>query len=333
MMSHTLIAADARRLPLADQSVNAIVTSPPYWRMRDYQVEGQIGMEATPEEFVAAMVAVFREVHRVLRNDGSAWVVLGDSYANDTKWGGKSGGKNQASLDGGYAGQRANTKTGLKPKNLVGIPWRVALALQAEGWIIRSENIWDKPNGMCANVVDRPTRTHEQVFQFTKRGHYYYDIDAVREPVAAATLARDKYTRITKGKDGPYAIAHDHETPSHPGGRNMRSVWRIPTKSFPGAHFATYPPLLVERCIRSSVPVGGVVLDPFVGSGTTLLVAEELGRHGIGIDLKPEYLAMARQRLERPHSLLRKRAKRARPVPVGPEQLEFAWGDFDASPL
>jgi DNA modification methylase len=331
-MSHLLLQSDARHLPLPDQSVHCVVTSPPYFRMRDYEVEGQIGMEATPEEYVAVMVAVFRELHRVLRNDGSVWLVIGDCYANDTKWGGKSGGKNQASLDGGYAGQRSKVrKTGLRPKNLVGIPWRVALAVQADGWIIRSENIWDKPNAMCANVVDRPTRSHEQVFQFTKRGRYYYDIDAVREPVAASTLERDKYTRITKGKDGQYAILHDHETPSHPGGRNLRSVWSIPTKSFPGAHFATYPPLLVERCILSSVPVGGVVLDPFVGSGTTLLVAAELGRDGIGIDLKPEYLAMAQQRLERPHSLLRKRKRSKRgaspSVAVGPAQLEFAWAD------
>ena len=253
---------------IPDQSINTCVTSPPYWGLRDYGIDGQVGIEETPEEYVAKMVEVFREVKRVLRNDGTLWLNLGDSYAGNCS---------QASNNGraGFGNPRerlVNRKgKGLKPKDLVGIPWRVALALQADGWYLRSDIIWHKPNPIPESVKDRPTKAHEYIFLLSKSPRYYYDYEAIKEPVTSRQL------RPT---------------------RNRRSVWTVPTRPFPEAHFATFPPELIEPCVLAGCPIGGVVLDPFVGSGTTLLVATRHHRRSIGIELNPEYIKIAERRLK-----------------------------------
>jgi len=253
---------------IPDQSINTCVTSPPYWGLRDYGIDGQVGIEETPEEYVAKMVEVFREVKRVLRKDGTLWLNLGDSYAGNCS---------QASNNGraGFGNPRerlVNRKgKGLKPKDLVGIPWRVALALQADGWYLRSDIIWHKPNPIPESVKDRPTKAHEYIFLLSKSPKYYYDYEAIKEPVTSRQL------RST---------------------RNKRSVWTVPTRPFPEAHFATFPPELIEPCVLAGCPIGGVVLDPFVGSGTTLLVATRHHRRSIGIELNPEYIKIAERRLK-----------------------------------
>ena len=256
---------------LPDGFANTCVTSPPYWGLRDYGHDGQIGLEETPDAYVERMVAVFREVRRVLRDDGTLWLNLGDSYA-----GGSSSGtvNNETStLGGGKATQAAAAsvvharKHGLKPKDLVGIPWRVAFALQADGWYLRSDIIWHKPNPMPESVTDRPTKAHEYVFLMSKSPRYYYDADAIKE-------------RATNDDTG----------------RNKRSVWTVTTRPFSGAHFACYPPDLIKPCIAAGCPEGGIVLDPFFGSGTTGMVAESLGRRWFGIELNPEYEPLIRQR-------------------------------------
>jgi len=253
---------------IPDQSINTCVTSPPYWGLRDYGIDGQVGIEETPEEYVAKMVEVFREVKRVLRNDGTLWLNLGDSYAGNCS---------QASNNGraGFGNPRerlVNRKgEGLKPKDLVGIPWRVALALQADGWYLRSDIIWHKPNPIPESVKDRPTKAHEYIFLLSKSPRYYYDYEAIKEPVTSKQLGST---------------------------RNRRSVWTVPTRPFPEAHFATFPPELIEPCVLAGCPIGGVVLDPFVGSGTTLLVATRHHRRSIGIELNPEYIKIAERRLK-----------------------------------
>ena len=253
---------------IPDQSINTCVTSPPYWGLRDYGIDGQVGIEETPEEYVAKMVEVFREVKRVLRNDGTLWLNLGDSYAGNCS---------QASNNGraGFGNPRerlVNRKgEGLKPKDLVGIPWRVAFALQADGWYLRSDIIWHKPNPIPESVKDRPTKAHEYIFLLSKSPRYYYDYEAIKEPVTSKQLGST---------------------------RNRRSVWTVPTRPFPEAHFATFPPELIEPCVLAGCPIGGVVLDPFVGSGTTLLVATRHHRRSIGIELNPEYIKIAERRLK-----------------------------------
>jgi len=418
--------ADARSLPLADESVDCVVTSPPYWGLRDYGIDeweggnedcdhkdpahrtragfnerwygkqfqkdkqgslhepyrglcgkcgairadGGIGLEPTPEEYCANMVEVFREVWRVLKPTGTLWLNLGDSYASDTKG---SGGPSVKQLSN--AGSRYEMSQrlihGLKPKDLVGIPWRVAFALQADGWYLRSDIIWSKPNPMPESVTDRPTKAHEYVFLLTKSPRYYYDADAIREP-AQDWGARDRSNNKTHS--GLTGLApHSGLTGAHDGeeGRNKRSVWEIATQPYPEAHFATFPEALVEPCILAGTSERGVcakcgkpwerivekgepvlnawskqgaaqyddsiggmrpagletgstlkhivpiatigwnptcdcnantvpatVLDPFAGAGTTLAVAQRLGRHSVGTDLSPDYLALARRRLE-----------------------------------
>lgn len=454
-----LLRGDARALPLADGSVQCVVTSPPYWGLRDYGLppsvwggeehehewgamergkradllpadqtssagrlgttaesnkgaldggrfcacgawKGTLGLEPTPELYVAHLVEVFREVRRVLRDDGTCWVNLGDSYANDGKWGGETGGKQAYLPDARRGNGREKRTTGLKPKDLVGIPWRVAFALQADGWWLRSDIIWSKPNPMPESVTDRPTKAHEYLFLLSKAARYYYDAEAIKEPAVypAGPNAPDKiaspfgqgYTRRA-GKnelmaDQPGSAArkvvglnarYDEREAAgiyaH-GLRNRRSVWTIATEPYPEAHFATFPEKLVEPCIlagtseRGACPACGApwtreverqkppanvftkrnapsdgmvysgsvhegewkghgqklqnwlnehppqsigwsttcahdadpvpcrVLDPFAGSGTTVAVAERLGRTGIGVELKPEYLALAQRR-------------------------------------
>lgn len=280
--------------------VQTCVTSPPYWGLRDYGANGQLGLEPTPQEYVANMVALFREVWRVLRDDGSVWLNLGDSYASgndgDTRSEDKQGATN-AHLP------RFARPAGLKPKDLVGIPWRVAFALQEDGWYLRSDIIWSKPNPMPESVTDRPTKAHEYLFLLSKQPRYFYDADAIRE--AAECTPRPETSRTVAGTG-----ARDHLIARGSGGnvngnlglnrpeagRNRRSVWTIPTQPFPEAHFATYPEELVRPCILAGSKVGDLCLDPFIGSGTTALVARKHGRRCIGIDLSAEYLQIAAER-------------------------------------
>lgn len=324
----------ARLRDLPDESVHCVVTSPPYWGLRDYGVEGQIGMEPTPQEFVSRMAGVFEEVRRVLRGDGTLWLNLGDSYAGN----GSAYGEAKSTLQGSKQSFRMGAKRmpkrgyGLKAKDLVGIPWRVAFALQDLGWWLRSEIIWAKPNPMPSSVKDRPTVAHETIFLPSKSARYYYDHEAVREASQSKSIQSERSlsfarevaeparpgqgysqhrdSRKVKVPDGWDRGAGPHGTIHREGrtkaeyqkveilpGRNLRSVWTIPTHPFPAAHFATFPPALVEPCIKAGCPVGGVVLDPFFGSGTTGVVAKQLGRDFVGIELNPEYVAIARKRL------------------------------------
>lgn len=305
-------------------SAHTCVTSPPYFGLRDYGHVGQIGLEATPDEFVAAIVEVFREVRRVLRDDGTVWLNLGDSYVTDKKWGGSTGGKAAAGLHGAGGGGRNKTSVGLPDKNLVGIPWRVAFALQADGWFLRQDIIWSKPNPMPESVTDRCTKAHEYLFLLSKSARYHYDADAIAEGLAEASVARLSQPGIAdqKGSDrvpgktngAMKAVGRVRGTPprhaayessdqsglddvERGGRRNKRSVWTVATQPFKEAHFATYPPALIEPCILAGCPTGGTVLDPFGGAGTTGLVADRLGRNAILCELNPEYARMAERRI------------------------------------
>jgi len=296
---------------LPRQSVHTCVTSPPYFGLRDYGHGEQIGLEPTPDEFVAVMVAVFREVRDVLRDDGTLWLNLGDSYAGS--WGarGRGEGTNAARPDleakhGTEApGRHGYAPLGIKPKDLIGIPWRVAFALQADGWYLRQDIIWHKPNPMPESVRDRCTKSHEYIFLLSKSPRYYFDHEAIKEPVAASTVTRlasgipprmggDKY-----GDDGREE-SRTKSGEAYTGGGGMRSkrdVWTVATRPYREAHFATFPPALIEPCILAGCPKGGTVLDPFGGAGTTGLVAEQHGRHSVLCELNPEYAAMAAARI------------------------------------
>jgi DNA modification methylase len=311
-----IINGDARSLPLADESVQCCVTSPPYWGLRDYGVAGQIGLERTPEEYVAVMVAVFREVRRVLKPDGVCWLNLGDSYAGS--WGNYGGqnrghGKQRSITTGSQAPNPAydgleswrpptTDIPGLKPKDLVGIPWRVAFALQADGWWLRSDIIWAKPNPMPESVTDRPTRSHEYLFLLTKSARYYYDAAAIAEE-SIGLPAPTWLERKTMGEGPRRSFSQNAPTGCHRVGggttRNRRTVWTIATQPSKDAHFAVFPEALVEPCILAGSRPGDTVLDPFGGSGTAAAVADRFGRIGICMDINAEYLSMARRRLER----------------------------------
>jgi DNA modification methylase len=283
-------------------SVQCCVTSPPYWGLRDYGVEGQLGLERTPEEYVAKLVEVFREVRRVLADDGTLWLNLGDSYAvggtgaaPSTKSTLSRHGPDGRSpyLDALSAG-KPRKASDLKPKDLVGIPWRVAFALQADGWWLRSDIIWSKPNPMPESVTDRPTKAHEYIFLLSKASTYYYDADAIAERHSGYYRKRtDEYVKHHPPGQGAHGGLHRCNGPT----RNRRSVWHVATQPFPDAHFATFPPKLIEPCILAGCPVGGTVLDPFTGSGTTGSVANALGRNFVGIELNPTYAAMATKRI------------------------------------
>jgi len=263
---------------LPAESIQCVVTSPPYWGLRDYGTDGQLGLEQTPDEYVANMVEVFHAVRRVLRKDGTVWLNLGDSYAGSGK------------------GQMGD---GIKPKDLVGIPWRVAFALQADGWYLRSDIIWSKPNPMPESVTDRPTKAHEYIFLLTKSPHYYYDADAIREP-AHDWGGRDRSNNKThSGLTGLSPHSGLTRASSGEEGRNKRSVWEITTQSYPEAHFATFPEALVKPCILAGTKEQDTVLDPFAGSGTVMQVAQEFGRNSIGVELNDEYIDLAVKRLER----------------------------------
>lgn len=286
---------------IAEQSINTCITSPPYWGLRDYGVEGQLGLESTPEEYVKNLVDVFREVRRVLRDDGTLWLNLGDSYNGSGGAGGDYGPGGIKEGQPKYPGRNIAT---LKPKDLVGIPWRVAFALQADGWYLRSDIVWHKPNPMPESVTDRPTKAHEYIFLLSKASKYYYDHEAIREPVVSRQTAQSvsfkrngsKRERPIPGQAYGTHRPNREDTPLRET-RNKRSVWQVNTKPYSEAHFATFPPKLIEPCILAGCPEGGTVLDPFMGSGTTLQVATEWGRKSIGIELNPEYIEIAKRRL------------------------------------
>ena len=294
---------------LPDGSVDCCVTSPPYFGLRDYGVDGQLGAEPSPTEYVEAMRAVFAEVRRVLADDGTLWLNLGDSYSAPTGQGNK--GPRVTLEGGGRPSGRRDRATMPAPrasqfdrpaKNLLGIPWRAAFALQDDGWTLRQEVIWSKRNCMPEAVTDRPSRSHETVFLLTKRPRYWYDADAVREDSDPDQQAHnERYAKVyaaqaeraaTTGQPGNQNNAGVHSRPGKPG-RNARSVWTISSQPFPGAHFATMPPALAERCILAGCKPGGVVLDPFSGSGTTGMAAGKHGRRYVGIDLNAEYLDLS----------------------------------------
>jgi site-specific DNA-methyltransferase (adenine-specific) len=279
---------------LPSESVHCCVTSPPFWGLRDYGAEGQYGLESTPAEYVAKMVAVFREVRRVLRDDGTLWLNLGDSYGRGERVNnpsdrlrGQTGNTGQTGVvisDGYGAGAvMAN-------KQLVGIPWRVAFALQADGWYLRQDIIWHKPNPMPESVTDRCTKAHEYIFLLSKNERYYFDAEAIKEKAAYAGEMRGGSTnRYEQNESGMDCKVYNT--------RNKRSVWTVNTAPFKGAHFATYPPKLIEPCILAGCPVDGVVLEPFLGSGTTIATALKHGRRGIGIELNPAYMSIAEKRI------------------------------------
>ena len=284
-------------------SVNCVVTSPPYFGLRDYGHDGQIGLEQTPAEFVAKLVDVFREVHRVLRDDGTLWLNLGDSYAAG-KCGRADQDRNTRNRDGRNTANATDTGApmygqrkipeGLKPKDLIGIPWRVAFALQEAGWYLRQDIIWHKPNPMPESVTDRCTKAHEYVFLLSKSPRYYFDSEAIKEPAVKGAAG----SSFNKGKTAAHQMGRSSEKErTEDGTRNRRSVWTVTTKPFKGAHFATFPPDLIEPRILAGCPEGGVVLDPFGGSGTTAGVALAHGRRAILCELNPEYAALVPDRV------------------------------------
>lgn len=344
-----LINANALAIPLASKSVHTIVTSPPYYGLRDYgtakweggdsecdhiqgldnprssrpagrfhggddkfittpykdvcgkcgaiRIDEQIGLEQTPDEYIANLVAVFRECKRILRDDGTLWVNIGDSYNGRAP--------NQSGQNGYNDGRENRDKrystggvNGLKPKDLIGIPWMLAFALRADGWYLRQDIIWAKPNPMPESVKDRCTKSHEYIFLLSKSAKYYYDNDAVKEPVSAVSMKRAEYgwncdrPSTKNGSMGGEGI-HTEKMGTRfvdPAGRNKRDVWTVTTKPYKGAHYATFNPELIKPCILAGAPEGGIVFDPFVGSGTTVATAIQLGRKGIGLDLSLTYL-------------------------------------------
>lgn len=272
-MTVRIVEGDSRVLlaGLSDESVQCCVTSPPYYGLRDYGAAGQIGVEPTLTEYLDRLVQVFREVRRVLRRDGVLWLNIGDSYNAAGRIGhgtrvGRKQGTNRASAKG--ADRCRPNVTELKEKDLIGVPWRIALALQADGWYLRSDVVWAKPNPMPEGVVDRPTKSHEYVFLLTKSARYFYDAEAVAEPTV------DGNTK-----------------------RNLRDVWTIAPAPVKSAHFATFPPRLAELCVLSGSAPGDTVLDPFGGAGTTGLAADRLGRDAILLEINPEFVAMAGRRI------------------------------------
>jgi DNA modification methylase len=259
------------------------------------RIDKQIGLEHTPDAYVVELVAVFREVWRVLRADGTLWLNLGDSYANDGKWGGASGGKHVSALHGNTSIGRGKVKTGLKPKNLIGIPWRVAFALQADGWTLRQDIIWSKPNPIPESVTDRCTKAHEYIFMFSKRTRYWYDAEAISESAVSDHPSGNSFKRPARLSYS--GRGQDKQWNNVGGSRNRRSVWTIAAQPYKGAHFATMPPDLAELCIKAGCPKDGVVLDPFGGVGTTALVADRLGRDAISIDLNAGFAEMMQRRI------------------------------------
>lgn len=324
-MNYRILHGDVRDqlASLTAGSVQTCVTSPPYWGLRDYGVAGQIGLEPTVEEFVANLVDVFRLVKHALADDGTLWMNLGDTYLQQQGH----GFNGQKRLDHANRNVKVKRPVGVKPKDLVGIPWMVAFALRADGWYLRCDIIWSKPNPMPESITDRPTKAHEYLFLLSKRPRYYYDAAAIREPYAPSTVkefaeaytgqARKDYAgtgaqnpsdvkRRIVDKQRGHSRRHagfndrwDHMTVAEQraNGANKRSVWHVATQPYPEAHFATYPEKLIEPCILAGSRPGDTVLDPFTGSGTTGAVAIRHQRNFIGCELNPEYVALAERRI------------------------------------
>ena len=319
-MAEIILTGDAleqlRHLP--PESVHTCVTSPPYYNLRDYGVAGQIGNEASVEEYLQSLVSVFREVRRVLRADGTLWVNMGDSYAT------RSGSHPPTNTRNSCGHTAKHTPRGYKYKDLIGVPWQLAFALRADGWYLRQDIIWNKSNCMPESVRDRCTKSHEYIFLLSKSGRYYFDAAAISEPIAESSAKRYRQNiEAQKGSDrqpgktnGPMKAALPRfggekygnntvpETRPKSGKvyvqtmrRNKRDVWTVSTSGFRGAHFAVFPEKLIEPCILAGSPLGGTVLDPFAGSGTTGVVAKRLGRDFIGCEINPDYAQMATDRI------------------------------------
>lgn len=280
---------------LEEKSVNTCVTSPPYWGLRDYGNGDQLGQEETPEKFVESLVNVFREVRRVLRDDGTVWLNLGDSYSS----GGRKTTTNQSLRgDNEYGVTRPKPSKGIKEKDLIGIPWRVAFALQADGWYLRQDIIWNKPNPMPESVKDRCTKSHEYIFLLSKSKNYYFDNEAIKEN--STESSKNRLRQNIEDQKGSSRVPYKTNGNMNAVGgetRNKRSVWTVTTKPYSEAHFATYPHDLIIPCILAGCPEGGTVLDPFGGSGTTAQVASNLNRNAILCELNPDYVDIAEKRL------------------------------------
>ena len=307
MSNYTLLQGHCLEVlrTLPTESVQTCITSPPYFGLRDYGCDGQIGLESTPDSFVASLVDVFAEVHRVLKSDGTLWLNLGDSY---------NGAASNRTGQNGYKDGRTNRDKrfstggieGLKSKDLIGIPWRVAFALQSYGWYLRQDIIWHKPNPMPESVTDRCTKAHEYIFLLSKSDRYFYDNEAIKEPVSDVSIKRAEYgwncdRPSTKNASMGGTGIHTEKMGTrfvNPSGRNKRSVWTVNTKPYKGAHFAVYPTELIRPCVLAGSRPGDVVLDPFNGSGTTGFVSMEERRKYIGIDINTEYLAIAEARIK-----------------------------------
>jgi DNA modification methylase len=264
---------------LPDNCVDCCITSPPYFGLRDYGVAGQIGLEETPEDYVQRLVNVFAEVYRVLKPTGTLWVNIGDSYA---------------------------TWEGIKPKDLLGIPWLLAFELRRAGWYLRQDIIWHKPNAMPESVTDRCTKSHEYIFLLSKTAKYYFDNEAIFEPVAISTIERSKSKKLPRYGGDKYTATPNKFYLTKSGNmyeprpsRNKRSVWSVSTKPFKDAHFATFPDTLIVDCIKAGSPENGLILDPFMGSGTTAVVARKLSRNYIGFELNPEYVEISNRRIKK----------------------------------
>lgn len=320
-----------RKLP--DDCIDCCVTSPPYWGLRDYGVDGQLGLETTPEEFVEKMVEIFEEVKRVLKPEGTLWLNLGDSYCNNSQSGGSDPTIGERNL-GGSKQPKMKIPIGLKPKDLVGIPWMVAFALRSAGWYLRQDIIWAKPNPMPESVTDRCTKSHEYIFLLSKNQKYYYDQASIKQPIKDASIQRlaqdvesqDGSDRVPGKTNGPMKAVvkipksasfkregskREQPIPNQSKGThrpdrkeailsataNKRSVWTVTTKPYSEAHFATFPPDLIVDCIKAGCPEKGIVLDPFMGAGTTALVARKLNRNYVGYELNKDYIKITDKRL------------------------------------
>lgn len=315
MMNRIIIGDALESLrEIESETVDCCVTSPPYYGMRDYGMAGQIGLEHTPDEYIYRLVDVFREVRRTLKPDGTLWIVIADSYAGSGKGAAKypeNAAKYKQGTNHGMMGAVATTQTktpGIKPKDMIGIPWMLAFALRTDGWYLRSDIIWHKPNVMPESVKDRPTKCYEHVFMLAKSRRYYYNADAVLVPAhydgRKETLNKgsSKYERTVVPGNNPqsqHVAGKPHERWRFKDGRavrNRRDIWKVSTRPFSGAHFATFPPELIEPCILAGSRPGGIVLDPFIGSGTTAEVANKHGRDCIGIEINPAYAEFIRKR-------------------------------------
>ena len=285
---------------LDSECINCCVTSPPYYLLRDYGVENQVGAESSMQLYIQKLVDIFREVKRVLRDDGTLWLNLGDTYCCGTRGG-------NAQMHSRSKGipkiPKCKIPESLKPKDMMGIPWRVALALQDDGWYLRQDIIWSKTNPMPESVKDRCTKSHEYIFLMSKSRNYYFDHKAISEPVQPTTITRLTQNnkpnqrgsaRVPGKSNGNMKAVGNVET------RNKRSVWAVATKAYKTAHFATYPQELIEPCILAGCPKDGIVLDPFMGAGTTAMVATGLGRHYIGAEINSDYTKIANDRIYGP---------------------------------